>query len=83
MFKFFWRRSASPRSDENPYSQDPLSHPVIASMDQRQIADLPFEPHVFGKADSVSDTSSATSPREPGAPRRVSLRTGPHRFRNS
>lgn len=84
MFKFFWRRSASPRSDENPYPQDPLSHPVIASMDQRQLADLPFDPHAFGKAGSVSDASNARSPREScAALRRVSLQTDPRRFRNS
>jgi len=83
MFKFFWRKNASLRSDENPYTQDPLSHPVIASMSQRQIADLPFEPHAFGNAGPVTDTSIAGSPREPGALRHVSLRTAPHRFRNN
>ncbi|HLP67469.1 MAG TPA: hypothetical protein VK181_08110 [Rhizobium sp.] len=84
MFKFFWRRSAWQRSDENPYPQDPLSHPVIASMDQRQIADLPFDPHAFGKVGPVSDASSGRSPKEPGAAlRRISLRTDPRRFHNN
>lgn len=82
MFKFFWRRSASPRSNESRYPLDPLSHPVIASMSQRQIADLPFEPYAFGDADLQVDASGAYTPSEPDA-RSVSSQNDPRRFRSS
>lgn len=80
MFKFFWRRSASPRSNENPYPQDPLSHPAIASMSPRQIADLPFDPYAFGNTESTSGTPM---PDGWSSRRGVSSRNDPRRFRNS
>lgn len=80
MFKFFWRRSALPRSDENPYPQDPLSHPAIASMSPRQIADLPFDPYAFGNAEPTSGTPV---PDGLDTHRGVSSRNDPRRFRNS
>lgn len=80
MFKFFWRRSASPRPNESRYPLDPLSHPVIASMSQRQIADLPFEPYAFGNTESTSGTPMPDGwNSRPG----VSSRNDPRRFRNS
>ncbi len=80
MFKFFWRRSASLRSDENPYPQDPLSHPAIASMSSRQIADLPFDPYAFGNTESTSGSPVRDGW---GSHRGVSSRSDLRRFRNS
>jgi hypothetical protein len=35
-------------SDARDYRADPLSHPALRAMDQRQLGDLPFDPRCFG-----------------------------------
>lgn len=45
MFKFFFipkRRSVGFDSKSPDWIRDPLSHPAIEAMDERQLADLPF-----------------------------------------
>lgn len=83
MFKFFWRRSASRRFDEASYVQDPLSHPALAAMSERQLADLPFDPYAFGNAGSVSGVPAIEVLDDSDALRGLSLRNGPRPFRNS
>jgi hypothetical protein len=35
------------RSTAQDYRADPLSHPALRAMDQRQLGDLPFDPRCF------------------------------------
>lgn len=51
MFKFFWSK-ARHRGDgisqsDDLWRRDPLSHPALRAMTERELADLPMEPCCF------------------------------------
>ncbi|MCM2472593.1 hypothetical protein HGO38_03760 [Rhizobium sp. CG5] len=51
MFKFFWSK-ARHRGDrisqgDDVWRRDPLSHPALRVMTERELADLPMEPRCF------------------------------------
>ena len=43
MMKLFMRRQLRTRPDTTWDRRDPLSHPAITRMSQRELADLPFK----------------------------------------
>lgn len=52
MFKFFWNITRRQRADAIRQSAeiwrlDPLSHPALLDMTERELADLPMEPLCF------------------------------------
>lgn len=51
MFKFFWskagNRGDSISQSDDVWRRDPLSHPALRVMTERELADLPMEPLFF------------------------------------
>lgn len=52
MFKFFWnisrhQRTNAIRQSADAWRLDPLSHPALSDMTERELADLPMEPLCF------------------------------------
>lgn len=63
MLKYFFSRTrllAAPPSDRDSvpadWIRDPLAHPEIEAMDERQLGDLPFRAFPAGKAACESNT---------------------------
>lgn len=45
MLKFFWNQRTS--AQDAAWRWDPLSHPDLQEMGERELADLPMEPRCF------------------------------------
>jgi hypothetical protein len=43
-FRQAFRRQGRPRAREAGWHRDPLAHPVLQQMSERELADLPFNP---------------------------------------
>lgn len=64
MIQFFFRLMLSQDAlDAVPRGGDPLSHPAIAAMKERQIADLPFDPTEISEPQGPGKTASHPNPR--------------------
>ena len=42
-----WRRAAEARHAGCRWRRDPLSHPALQAMSQRELGDLPFDPRAI------------------------------------
>lgn len=54
------RSAALPPDEGARYRHDPLSHPALRGMDQRQLADLPF-PRLVGEAAPAPERADRAS----------------------
>ena len=60
MLKFFWRASEAAALERGRrWQRDPLSHPMLDAMTQRDLGDLPFTPAPRADQDSLAPVAPA------------------------